>query len=846
MANTKIDKRTVKKGQSKTKNEPKSSYFQKIRNFWKGSNDSAPTDNSDNMSKAEITRFCIGAVLFIVSCFIFLSLVSHLFTATEDSTWVEGDRAHNWMGTLGLATARFFIDQCWGVSSIFIPLFLIVASLRIMQVYKVRLWKWFLNCSILMIWSSAFSYFLLQPILDKFRSPISLGGGIGMTEVSFLEAKVGAIGTFFILVAIAVGYLIYLSDETIRIIRKILSPVDYIKSARNKQQEDNTETEVDDVDVETEGITSASNYSGLTPEETATTIEFNDVSLADNTSSTPNNDDPLDIEIVLSNNEEDNSGHGDEITGNNNDDKTMVVHKGVEEEEAHLDESRQLEPYDPKLDLENYKYPTIDLLKHYDIDTSIDMEEQQQNKNRIIQVLSDFGVKISSIKATVGPTITLYEITPAPGVRISKIRNLEDDIALSLSALGIRIIAPIPGKGTIGIEVPNAKPQIVSMESIINSRKFQETQFELPMALGKTITNELYMVDLAKMPHLLVAGATGQGKSVGLNAIITSLLYKKHPAELKLVMVDPKKVEFSVYSPIINHFLAQVEGTEGDEPIITDVQKVVQTLKSLCVEMDNRYDLLKKAGARNLREYNEKFKSRHLNPENGHRFMPYIVVIIDEFGDLIMTAGKEIELPICRIAQLARAVGIHMIIATQRPTTNIITGTIKANFPGRMAFKVSAMVDSRTILDRAGAQQLVGKGDMLVLGGGAEPVRVQCAFVDTPEVEAITKYIACQQSYLGPAPLPPVAMEGEDGDGPDVDMQNLDPMFEEVARLVVQTQQGSTSMIQRKFSIGYNRAGRLMDQLEVAGIVGPAHGSKPREVLCISEEDLQFRIDNMR
>lgn len=846
MANTKIDKRTVKKGQSKTKNEPKSSYFQKIRNFWKGSSDSAPTDNNDNMSNAEITRFCIGAVLFIVSCFIFLSLVSHLFTATEDSTWVEGDRAHNWMGTLGLATARFFIDQCWGVSSIFIPLFLIVASLRIMQVYKVRLWKWFLNCSILMIWSSAFSYFLLQPILDKFRSPISLGGGIGMTEVSFLEAKVGAIGTFFILVAIAVGYLIYLSDETIRIIRKILSPVDYIKSARNKQQDENTETEVDDVDVETEGIASESNYSGLSPEETATTIEFNDVSLADNTSSTPNNDDPLDIEIVLSNNEEDNSEHGDETKGNNNDDKTMVIHKGVEEEEAHLDDSRQLEPYDPKLDLENYKYPTIDLLKHYDIDTSIDMEEQQQNKNRIIQVLSDFGVKISSIKATVGPTITLYEITPAPGVRISKIRNLEDDIALSLSALGIRIIAPIPGKGTIGIEVPNAKPQIVSMESIINSRKFQETQFELPMALGKTITNELYMVDLAKMPHLLVAGATGQGKSVGLNAIITSLLYKKHPAELKLVMVDPKKVEFSVYSPIINHFLAQVEGTEGDEPIITDVQKVVQTLKSLCVEMDNRYDLLKKAGARNLREYNEKFKSRHLNPENGHRFMPYIVVIIDEFGDLIMTAGKEIELPICRIAQLARAVGIHMIIATQRPTTNIITGTIKANFPGRMAFKVSAMVDSRTILDRAGAQQLVGKGDMLVLGGGAEPVRVQCAFVDTPEVEAITKYIACQQSYLGPAPLPPVAMEGEDGDGPDVDMQNLDPMFEEVARLVVQTQQGSTSMIQRKFSIGYNRAGRLMDQLEVAGIVGPAHGSKPREVLCISEEDLQFRIDNMR
>lgn len=690
-----------------------------------------------------------------------------------------------------------------------------------------------------MIWSSAFGHFMLQPILNEFHSPISLGGGIGITEVNFLESKTGTVGTFIILISIAIGYLIYLSDETIKIIRSILSPVSYIKSRRNKQANE-------DITDETIMEETSEPYLGLASEDTATTIEFNDVSNDAQPTEKPDNADdtlPLDIEIVNSQEEEE---IGDETNENNDKDTSMVIHKGKEEEEANLDETRQLEPYDPKLDLENYKYPTLDLLKHYDIDTSIDMEEQQQNKNKIIQVLSDFGVKISSIKATVGPTITLYEITPAPGVRISRIRNLEDDIALSLSALGIRIIAPIPGKGTIGIEVPNARPQIVSMESIVNSRKFQETQFELPMALGKTITNEIFMVDLAKMPHLLVAGATGQGKSVGLNAIITSLLYKKHPAELKLVMVDPKKVEFSVYSPIINHFLAQVEGTENDEPIITDVQKVVQTLRSLCVEMDNRYDLLKKAGTRNLREYNEKFKSRQLNPENGHKFMPYIVVIIDEFGDLIMTAGKEIELPICRIAQLARAVGIHMIIATQRPTTNIITGTIKANFPGRMAFKVSAMVDSRTILDRAGAQQLVGKGDMLVLGGGSEPVRVQCAFVDTPEVEAITKYIACQQSYLGPAPLPPVAMEGEDGDGPDVDMQNLDPMFEEVARLVVQTQQGSTSMIQRKFSIGYNRAGRLMDQLEVAGIVGPAHGSKPREVLCISEEDLQFRLDNMR
>jgi S-DNA-T family DNA segregation ATPase FtsK/SpoIIIE len=525
------------------------------------------------------------------------------------------------------------------------------------------------------------------------------------------------------------------------------------------------------------------------------------------------------------------------------DDITVIV--GHEPEKANLDEGGALEPYDPKLDLENYKYPTIDLLDHHKTENvGIDMEEQQQNKDRIIRVLQDFGVKISSIKATVGPTITLYEITPAPGVRISKIRNLEDDIALSLSALGIRIIAPIPGKGTIGIEVPNAKPQIVSMESILNSKKFQETTMELPMALGKTITNEVFMADLTKMPHLLVAGATGQGKSVGLNAIITSLLYKKHPAELKFVMVDPKKVEFPIYTPIVNHFLAQIEDDTEDEPIITDVQKVINTLKSLCVEMDTRYDLLKKARARNIKEYNEKFRNRQLNPEHGHKFLPYIVVIIDEFGDLIMTAGKEIELPIARIAQLARAVGMHMIIATQRPTTNIITGTIKANFPARMAFKVSAMIDSRTILDRPGANQLIGKGDMLFLAG-SEPVRLQCAFVDTPEVERIANFIACQQSYSGPFALPRPPMEDTGGGAADVDMNHLDPMFADAARLIVSSQQGSTSMIQRKFSIGYNRAGRLMDQLEHAGVVGPAQGAKPRDVLIQDEASLEFLLNNL-
>ena len=530
----------------------------------------------------------------------------------------------------------------------------------------------------------------------------------------------------------------------------------------------------------------------------------------------------------------------------------MTVDTGEKEEKATgknlAGENGSLStPYDPKLDLENYHYPTLDLLKKYDDDGKpyIDMAEQNANKKRIVDVLRNFGVEISSIKATVGPTITLYEITPAPGVRISRIRNLEDDIALSLSALGIRIIAPIPGKGTIGIEVPNAKPNIVSMESILNSKKFQETTMELPCALGKTITNEVFMFDLAKAPHLLVAGATGQGKSVGLNAIITSLLYKKHPSELKIVLVDPKKVEFSVYSSIDKHFLAKVPDDNAD-PIITDVTKVVRTLNSLCKEMDTRYDLLKIAQARNIKEYNKKFISRQLNPENGHRFLPYIVVVIDEFGDLIMTAGKEVELPIARIAQLARAVGIHMIIATQRPTTNIITGTIKANFPSRIAFRVGAMIDSRTILDRPGAQQLIGRGDLLYLNGG-EPVRVQCAFVDTPEVERINTFISQQQGYTSAFELPePDTADGDLGEAADVDMSHLDPMFEDAARLIVMNQSGSTSLIQRKFAIGYNRAGRLMDQLERAGVVGAAQGSKPREVLIQDEVSLENILNQLR
>ena len=495
------------------------------------------------------------------------------------------------------------------------------------------------------------------------------------------------------------------------------------------------------------------------------------------------------------------------------------------------------EPYAPELDLPDYKFPTLDLLEARATEkVALDTTELEQNKSQIIQTLRSFGIEIHSIKATVGPTVTLYEIIPAEGVRISKIRNLEDDIALALSALGIRIIAPIPGKGTIGIEVPNANKQIVSMQALLASDKFVHSKMSLPIALGKTISNENYIVDLATMPHLLMAGATGQGKSVGINAILVSLLYKKHPSQLKFVLVDPKKVELSIYRTIEKHFLAKLPNEE--EAIITDTKKVIYTLNALCIEMDNRYELLKEAGARNIKEYNDKFIARRLNPDRGHKFLPFIVLVVDEFADLIMTAGKEVEMPIARLAQLARAVGIHLIIATQRPSVNVITGTIKANFPGRVAFKVSAKVDSRTILDAGGAEQLVGRGDMLV-SHGSELLRVQCAFVDTPEVENVCDFIGSQRGYPHAFELPEYEGEDSDPDKAVVDLQNRDKLFDDCARVVVSTQSGSTSMLQRRFNLGYNRAGRIMDQLEAASIVGPASGSKPREVLFHTEAELE-------
>jgi S-DNA-T family DNA segregation ATPase FtsK/SpoIIIE len=520
----------------------------------------------------------------------------------------------------------------------------------------------------------------------------------------------------------------------------------------------------------------------------------------------------------------------------------LTVKPKTEEEEVDEQNEEGMEDYDPRLDLSDYKFPTLDLLEdHKSGNAEVTNEELISNKNKIVETLRHYKIEITKIRATIGPTITLYEIVPAPGIRIAKIKILEDDIALSLAALGIRIIAPIPGRGTIGIEVPNQQPEVVSMRSIIGSKKFQETTADLPIAIGKTISNETYMFDLAKMPHILVAGATGQGKSVGVNVIITSLLYKKHPSQLKFVFIDPKKVELNLYSIIEKHYLAKLP--DEAEPVITDIQKVKNTLNSINVEMDSRYDLLKKAHARNIKEYNKKFISRRLNPMKGHKYMPYIVVIIDEFADLIMTAGKEIELPIARIAQLARAVGIHMIIATQRPSVTIITGVIKANFPARIAFKVASMIDSRTILDQPGANQLIGKGDMLI-SVGSEVERVQCAFVDTPEVEKICSFISDQRGYPTAFLLPEYSSDEEAGPG-QVDLNNKDEMFEDAARVVVNNQMGSTSMIQRKFSIGYNRAGRIMDQLEAAGIVGPSEGSKARQVLIQDEYSLEQLLNNL-
>ena len=791
-----------------------------------------------NFINNEKVDFIIGLFFVVCSIVLLIAFVSYFYTGKADQSILEDLRPGEWLNnddlfqnkcrSLGAILSYYFITKEFGLAAFIIPFFFILIGLKMMKVYRISLWKWFLGCSLTMIWSSITLSKFLTPVMgDQVFNP---GGGHGLFCVQHIENVIGTPGLIALLLITAIAFLTYLTSETINIIRKLLNPVKFLTDRIRFTVTNNEPEEKVAEQVKTEPIVEPMIEEPV-KEEIREEEPAETVMLSPEITPTPapkEKTEPIEKEDILT---------------------VEVASKTEEAKGSKLTiEEIMKTPINPKEPFTRYKYPTLSLLKKYDNDgkPQVDMDEIKANNARIVEVLNSFGVAIREIKATVGPTITLYEITPAEGVRISKIRNLEDDIALSLSALGIRIIAPIPGKGTIGIEVPNKKANIVSMESILNSKKFQETTMDLPLAIGKTITNEVYMVDLAKIPHLLVAGATGQGKSVGLNTIITSLLYKKHPNELKIVLVDPKKVEFSVYAPIADHFMATVAGNE-DEPIITDVTKVVNTLNSLTTLMDARYDLLKIAGARNIKEYNQKFVNHQLDLTKGHEYMPYVVVIIDEYGDLIMTAGKEIELPITRIAQLARAVGIHMIIATQRPTANIITGSIKANFPGRMAFKVSSMTDSRTILDQSGANQLIGRGDMLILDGN-QPVRVQCAFVDTPEIEVVNKYIAEQPGPQAPLELPEPKTEaqvGGIGNG-NSDIQNLDPFFEEAAHAIVISQQGSTSMIQRRFSIGYNRAGRLMDQLQAAGIVGEAQGSKPRDVLITDENSLNILLAKIR
>jgi S-DNA-T family DNA segregation ATPase FtsK/SpoIIIE len=814
----------------------------------------------DIMSKMAITKFIVGITLVFVALFLLIAFSSFLYSGASDYSLVDTQNfnefyselvaqnkgAKNICGAFGALTAFTFINKLFGVASYFIPVFLVLLGMKLIGSFRIRIVRIFILMGIVMIWLSLLLSALTIDIPALGDTFYYLGGYSGMQIVKWLRLMIGSPGVYGALALIAIFVLLYLSSRTIDVIRsmtrleRIKSFGNPFKSLLHKNEDDEEEMDVEPDPDDFENPTT--HVIDLTDHEPKEEVESGNSAIVTptGTADSPKDDHStgLTSEPVTSS-QPDTPETGDVEFG-----VTVGTTTPTTTQQPDLKRGDINTPYDPKLSLEHYKYPTLSLLdKGEDSTPAIDMDEQKANKDRIIQVLHSFGVEISSIKATIGPTITLYEITPAEGMRISKIRNLEDDIALSLAAEGIRIIAPIPGKGTIGIEVPNKKKCVVSMESILNSKTYQDTKMELPCALGKTITNEVFMIDLAKAPHMLVAGATGMGKSVGLNAIVTSLLYKKHPSELKIVMVDPKKVEFSVYNPIENHFLAKLE--EEEEPIITDVQKVVKTLNSLCKLMDTRYDLLKAAGVRNIKEYNEAFKARKLNPMQGHDFMPYYVVIIDEFGDLIMTAGKEIELPICRIAQLARAVGIHMIIATQRPTAQIITGTIKANFPARVAFRVAAMMDSRIILDRPGANQLIGRGDMLYLNGG-DPTRVQCAFVDTPEVSRICKFISSQQSFGHAAYLPEVDSDDVDGGDSGEIAGRLDPMFEECAKLVVSSQQGSTSMLQRNFSIGYNRAGKIMDQLQKAGVVGPQVGAKPRDVLVQDFNTLDTIIKNLR
>ncbi len=771
----------------------------------------------------EQVNFVLGVATILFSIFMLVSFISFFFTGEADQSILESQTTaekqdiQNWAGYLGASLSNLMINRWMGISAFILPVWLFFIGRRMMRIGHLRIIRFTLSSALSIIVLSLFFGFLFFNNQDSF---FLWGGGHGHLVNEWLNGWIGRLGAALSILALTIILLVNLSRNTIKYIRRISSmkfagqAVQKIKERKNRIEE--KEEEEEDVEEEIEEIPTPAHQYPEVPED----LPLPEI---EEETEEKEEDKPLPITIET-------------------DDPNFVIATGKAEELA--SEIAPIENYDPTKDLSHYKRPTFDLLeKRESSEVKVNIAEQTANKQQIIETLKNYGIEISSINATVGPTVTLYEIKPAPGVRIAKIKNLENDIALSLSALGIRIIAPIPGKGTVGIEVPNKEAKMVSMYSVLASKKFQESKHELPIALGKTITNEVYIADLCKMPHILVAGATGQGKSVGLNAIITSLLYKRHPAQLKFVLIDPKRVEFSIYSSIERHFMAKLP--DADKAVITDSDKVIATLNSLCIEMENRYGLLELAKVRNIKEYNDLFIHRKLNPKNGHKFMPYIVVIIDEFCDLIMMAGRDIETPIARIAQKARAVGIHMIIATQRPSTTVITGNIKANFPARIAFRVMQMVDSRTILDAPGANQLIGRGDMLFLEGG-ELTRVQCAFIDTPEVRNICDFISKQQGYPEAYELPEYQNPDSETGGSSADLGVRDPLFEEAAKMIVVSGQASTSSLQRRYAIGYNRAGRLMDQLEAAGIVGPSEGGKPRQVLIADIMALENKLDLMK
>ena len=775
------------------------------------------TRKKPNLSLSNQQKLVFGSLLLILGILLFLAFLSFFFTGQADQSVLNQFtsrevEAQNWMSKFGAWVSDLFIYRGFGLASfIFSGLIFLSGIYVLLDIKKARLWRHWFWGTLSVIWVSILLGFAAS------KTPI-LGGTVGFELNDFLQDYIGKIGTILFLLLCLIAYLA---------IRLKLTPQHFgnlFNSAKKELKKDFFKK--NDTDAKESKFIPVDNNLSAEAEDIKSAFEIP----LENLEPTITNHSTRDAkkEKVI----EPEKKLEVEITTEPEDDLEMKV-EAVREEKSETDNlaDKLVEDFgrfDPTLELGNYKFPPLDLLKKYDTESiTINQEELEENKNRIVSTLNNYKIGIASIKATIGPTVTLYEIVPEAGVRISKIKNLEDDIALSLSALGIRIIAPIPGRGTIGIEVPNKNATIVSMHSVIASQKFQKSKMELPIALGKTISNETFVVDLAKMPHLLMAGATGQGKSVGLNAVLTSLLYKKHPAEVKFVLVDPKKVELTLFNKIERHYLAKLPDSE--EAIITDNTKVINTLNSLCIEMDNRYELLKNAFCRNLKEYNEKFRARKLNPNDGHQFLPYIVLVVDEFADLIMTAGKEVETPIARLAQLARAIGIHLIIATQRPSVNVITGIIKANFPARIAFRVTSKIDSRTILDGSGADQLIGRGDMLYTQGN-DMIRLQCAFVDTPEVERITEFIGSQKAYPDAHLLPEFVGE-ETGTSIDINISDRDKLFREAAEVIVTAQQGSASLLQRKLKLGYNRAGRLIDQLEAAGIVGHFEGSKARQVL---------------